>query len=254
MDSLDILWEDPYGLAVNKPAGLLTQPAQARSVEPSLEGSIRAYLCPESPLSVYLGTVHRLDRPVSGVILWAKTTKAARRWAEQFAERLARKTYWAIVETSALADNLASAAQAEVWTDWLTAPDRVGQARVVATGTPGSVEAITAIEWGPVVNAVDGHPPCRWLRLHPRTGRTHQLRAQTTARGCPIVGDAAYGSQVAFDQGIALHARALRINHPIRHEPMTIEAELPPAWNSWTVGSPGLIQRLSQTRFPESAV
>ena len=255
MDLLDILWEDPHGLAVNKPAGLLTQPSEARSIAPTLEGSIRRYLCPEAPANVYLGTVHRLDRPVSGVILWAKTSKAARRWADQFAKRQAQKTYWAIVETPAVLNDHPSETATEVWTDWLTAPDRAGQARVVPAGTGGAVEAITAIEWGPEVISPDGHPRWRWLELHPRTGRTHQLRAQAAARGWPIVGDSTYGSRVPFDQGIALHARRLRIDHPIRHEPLTIEAGPPPAWEGWIAGSPELNRWLTHhTRCPESGV
>ena len=246
VDLLNILWEDPHGLAVNKQAGLLTQPSEAGSDAPTLEGLIRRYLCPEAPASVYLGTVHRLDRPVSGVILWAKTSKAARRWADQFAKRQAQKTYWAIVATATIADELTSGRPAEVWTDWLTAPDRAGQAQVVPTGTKGAVEAITAIEWGPEFIPSVGHPQCRWVQMRPRTGRTHQLRAQAAARGCPIVGDSTYGSRVPFDPGIALHAWRLRINHPIRHEPLTIEAGLPAAWNDWIDGSPELTHWLTR--------
>src|SRR3982751_2969190 len=94
--ALRILFEDSHCLAVAKPAGVLTQ--RGASGEPTLEAEVRRHLRPDDPASAYVGTVHRLDRPVSGVILWAKTPKAARRWAEQFARREVRKEYWAIVE------------------------------------------------------------------------------------------------------------------------------------------------------------
>src|SRR4051794_11495719 len=95
-EPLVVLFEDPHCLAVVKPAGLLTQGTAAG--EPTLEAAVRRYLTPGAPASPYLGTVHRLDRPVSGVVVWARTPKAARRLADQFARRAARKEYWAIVE------------------------------------------------------------------------------------------------------------------------------------------------------------
>ena len=95
-EPLVVLFEDPHCLAVVKPAGLLTQGTAAG--EPTLEAEVRRYLNPGAPGAPYLGTVHRLDRPVSGVVVWAKTPKAARRLAGQFARRTARKEYWAIVE------------------------------------------------------------------------------------------------------------------------------------------------------------
>src|SRR4051812_47677741 len=98
-EPLTILFEDAHCLATVKPGGELTQGTSAGG--PTLEARVRRYLNPRDPASVYLGTVHRLDRPVSGVILWAKTLKAARRLAGQFAARQARKEYWAIVEGTA---------------------------------------------------------------------------------------------------------------------------------------------------------
>src|SRR4051794_17912786 len=91
-----VLYEDAHCLAVAKPAGMPTQGAPTG--EPTLEAAVRRYLRPHDPSTVYLGTVHRLDRPVSGVVIWAKSPKAARRLADQFARRQARKEYWAIVE------------------------------------------------------------------------------------------------------------------------------------------------------------
>lgn len=133
MPNLDVIWEDAYGLAVNKPAGLLTHQARSGAQELTLEALVRGYLRPSDPSSVYVGTVHRLDRPVSGVILWAKTPKAAHRWADQFAKRTTRKEYWAILER----EPMHVPALTDRWDDWLTKPERSGRARVVDVGTLG---------------------------------------------------------------------------------------------------------------------
>ena len=222
-DELAVLWEDPHGLAVSKPAGLLTQGHAPGAT--TLEAMIRSYLRPEDPASVYLGTVHRLDRPVSGVILWAKTPKAARRWAEQFARREARKEYWAIVEGDGSRPGISG-----TWEDWLTSPDPGGCARVVEAGSAGSVRALTRFEVGENPALPEG---CRWLKLWPETGRTHQLRVQSSARGWSIVGDSIYGSRRPFEAGIALHARSLTVEHPITRRSITIEAPLPDSWSGW---------------------
>src|SRR5262249_47657485 len=95
---LDVLFEDSHCLAVNKPAGLTAQDTGSGPPRPSLEALVRAYLDPIQPSGAYVGTLHRIDRPVSGVVLWAKTRKAARRLARQFERRTARKEYWAVVE------------------------------------------------------------------------------------------------------------------------------------------------------------
>ena len=219
---LTVLWEDPHGLAVNKPAGMLTQGDPAE--EPTLESLVRSYLRTNDPASVYLGTVHRLDRPVSGVILWAKTPKAARRWSEQLAARKARKEYWALV-----AGDRSDFEPSGTWGDWLLKPDQVGRARISEVEAPGASRALTRYTVG------QGEGPTvpvgsTWLQLFPETGRTHQLRAQLAHRGWPILGDATYGSTWGFPQGIALHARRLTIEHPVLRRPIVIEAPLPDAW------------------------
>jgi 23S rRNA pseudouridine1911/1915/1917 synthase len=223
---LTVLWEDPYGLAVAKPAGLLTQGPPGG--EDTLEAQVRRHLRPEDPASVYLGTVHRLDRPVSGVVLWAKTPKAARRWAEQFARRSAQKEYWAIVEAEGVAGLLATSG---TWDDRLTSPDALGRARVVAESEgAGASRALTRFEVGVGKVVPEG---LAWLKLRPETGRTHQLRAQAAARGMPIVGDSTYGSTRDFPEGIALHARSLTVEHPIVRRSIAFEAPLPASWSGW---------------------
>ena len=218
-----ILHEDPHLLVVNKPAGLLTQGRVGG--EPSLETRVRAYLAPDDPASVYLGTVHRLDRPVSGVVLWAKTAKAARRLADQFSKREARKEYRAIVAGRPTADRGG-------WEDWLCEEDTgLGRVQVCLAGTPRARRAFTRFELdpGPDRTLPEG---TSGLRLFPETGRTHQLRVQAASRGMPILGDSLYGSDRAFPEGIALHARSLEIAHPISDLRMTFRAPLPEAWDA----------------------
>ncbi|WP_435010343.1 RluA family pseudouridine synthase [Tundrisphaera lichenicola] len=224
---LTVLWEDPHGLAVAKPAGVLTQRARKDTGEVTLEDLIRAYLAPDDPNSVYLGTVHRLDRPVSGVILWAKNPRAARRWSEQFALRQVSKEYWAVVEGDV--DQMTASGR---WEDWIVPPDELGRARLVPVDTPSSVRASTTYEIGRKQKLPEG---LTWLKLRPETGRTHQLRCQVAGRGIPIVGDQTYGALRPFRVGIALHARALSFDHPIRRQAMTVEAPLPESWEGWIV-------------------
>lgn len=219
-EPLTILYEDPHCLAVIKLAGELTQGVPADG--PTLEGAVRRHLCPEDPASVYLGTVHRLDRPVSGVVLWAKTPKAARRLAAEFASREALKEYWAVVEGVVPVTGLAVA-----WEDWLLSPERSGVARTVDLGAPGARRAVTRMR----TDRADALPEqTSWLRLWPETGRTHQLRVQASSRGLAILGDRVYGSNRPFGPGIALHARSLRIRHPILRGPLELVAPLPSCW------------------------
>lgn len=204
-DSLSILFEDDHCLALDKPAGQFSQGPWAPEGEITLETAVRLYLDRADPHSVYLGFVHRLDRPTSGVILWAKTEKAARRLATQFEKRSARKEYWAIVESAATqgeSDGTTPAGVAttntglpvgeQVWRDWLTRADQTGRVSAVCEGAPGAREAVTRVC---VNDAVSGLPRgCCWLKLWPQTGRTHQLRIQAARRGTPIVGDVIYGA------------------------------------------------------------
>lgn len=220
-ESLTILLEDAHCLAVVKPAGALTQGAGGEG-EVTLEARVRRYLNPDDPDSVYLGTVHRLDRPVSGVILWAKTPKAARRLAAQFAARQAHKEYWAIV-----AQTPTPLEEAGEWNDWLTDPDRAGVAHALEAQGPGTRQARTRFRKG-AASRLPEHSD--WLRLWPETGRTHQLRAQAAHRGRTILGDRTYGSDRPFPQGIALHARGLQVLHPVLGTAIDLLAPVPATW------------------------
>ncbi|MBV8382451.1 MAG: RluA family pseudouridine synthase [Planctomycetaceae bacterium] len=231
-ESLLILYEDSHCLAVVKHAGLLTQGIPGR--ESTLEEAVRRHLRPDDPASAYIATVHRLDRPVSGVVVWAKTPKAARRLAAQFADRQAVKEYWAVVEETPGASE-PSLDAAGAWDDWVTPPDASGVARAVAPRAPGARRAVTRYQCD---RAGRLPPGTAWLRLWPETGRTHQLRAQAAARGAPILGDSTYGSTRPFAPGIALHARALTIEHPILRRAICLVAPLPDAWSEQGIRLP----------------
>ncbi len=237
--SLHILHEDADCLAVVKPAGQFTQGTWAPPGEITLEQAVRLHLDPDRPESAYVGIVHRLDRPTSGVLIWAKTPKAARRLSGQFEGRRVEKEYWALVECDEAVRRAGPAAEdvslavESVWTDWLTRTARTGWAEVVAPEAPGARLAVTRVAVHASPSLIAGFA---WLRLWPETGRTHQLRAQAASRGLPILGDHDYGAKTPFGPySIALHARELRLRHPTLHTAMTLLAPLPAHWTSFGV-------------------
>jgi 23S rRNA pseudouridine1911/1915/1917 synthase len=221
-EPLVVLFEDAHCLAVAKPSGLLSQVMP--NGEPSLEDEVRRYLCQADPASVYLGPVHRLDKPVSGAIVWAKTPKDARRLSDQFMRRTVHKEYWAVVEGSPATDE-------GIWNDWLCI-DRstgLGRGQVCSPQAPRARQATTRFQKRQAEQLPAG---CTWLRLWPETGRTHQIRVQAAARGLLMLGDWLYGSQASFPRGISLHARTLTFRHPALHQPVTVTAPLPSEWSA----------------------
>lgn len=228
-DSLVILHEDNHCLAVAKPAPLLTQGVASGAV-PSLEALVKEYLKERYGKSgrVYLGIPHRLDRPVSGVVLFARQTKSAQRLAEQFRQHQVRKIYWAIVQGEVQPDE-------GQWDDWLRKLPEEARTEIAEAGSPGARQAILRyrrLRLG-----------AGWtlLEIELETGRMHQIRIQAASRGWPILGDALYGSTQSFgppaelprDRIIALHARSLTFLHPIRFEPITVTAPLPEPWREF---------------------
>ncbi|HTU91114.1 MAG TPA: RluA family pseudouridine synthase [Gemmataceae bacterium] len=232
LDPKTILFEDNHCLAVAKPAPLLTQGVPPGI--PTLEAMVKAYLKERyrKPGNVYLGIPHRLDRPVSGVVLFARNTKAARRLAEQFQNRQVRKVYWAVVEPS-LGGELPPA-EGE-WEDWLLKVKEQARGERVTADTAGARRAVLRYR------RLRADAGGALLEMEPETGRMHQIRVQAASRGWPVRGDVLYGSRLPFgpaaelprDRIIALHARSLTFLHPIRYEPLTVTAPLPPAWDEW---------------------
>jgi 23S rRNA pseudouridine1911/1915/1917 synthase len=223
--ALPILFEDDELIALNKPAGLSSQSPPIAG--DSLETLVRTYLTRGDASPAYLGLVHRLDRPVSGVVLWAKTTRAARILARQFERRQVQKTYWALVEGSpTFADAL--------WEDWLVREQTgLGRVQVCRPGTPRAQLARTRAQ----SNRADELPPdTAWLVLRPETGRMHQLRVQCAHRGMPVVGDMVYGATRPWaEHAIALHARSITVKRPGTGEALTLVAPLPVRWGRLVV-------------------
>jgi 23S rRNA pseudouridine1911/1915/1917 synthase len=217
----EILYEDNHCLVVNKPAGMLSQGDETG--EPSLVGWTADYwkVRYNKPGNVYVGLIHRLDRPTSGAVLLARTSKAAGRLADQFRKGEIRKVYWAIVE------GRIEEPEGE-WVDFLDKDRDANRVRVVDDEGEGKEARASwrVLRIGPAVTKVE---------LRPSTGRSHQLRVQLARRGWPIVGDRKYGASrmLRADDGdyrIALHARELSFRHPTKGEVISVVAPVPGDW------------------------
>lgn len=194
-------------LVAVKPAGLPT--ANAPRGAASLFTLVQAYL----PRGHFIGVVSRLDAPVSGLVVMAKTRAAAADLARQFRERTVEKTYVAVCGGR-------FPAPVDTWVEWhddIARPDAAG-------GHEGPQTAQTRAR---VMNRAG---EVSLVELVPLTGRRHQLRVQLASRGCPIVGDRLYGSRLPFNDGIALHAAQLVVTHPVSGKPMPFAAAIPAAW------------------------
>ena len=221
--TLEVLHVDNHVLAVAKPAGLPVVPDA--SGDESLLDRAREWVRREfqKPGNVFLGVVHRLDKPVSGVLLFARTSKSAARLSEQFRENLIEKVYWAVVEAKP-SGSKGSFAPAGTLEDWLKKDAIKGMVEVVPPETEGAKQALLHY------NVKAEHDGLVLVEILPQTGRTHQLRVQLSSRARPIYGDAKYGSPFSLGTGIGLHARSLTFLHPIQKEPITLKADVPKTW------------------------
>lgn len=209
----EILYEDNHLLVVNKPAGMLVQEDDTGDLDLLTWG--KGYLKAKyaKPGNVYLGLVHRLDRPVSGVVALGRTSKAAARLSEQFRTRAVEKIYWALAEGEAppageLRQRIAR-----------------GPGKSSRTAGPGEGKhAELAFRRLAFTRGVS------WLEVTLGTGRHHQIRLQLSGAGLPILGDVRYGARTAFGGQIALHARSLAFDHPVKEERLRFEADPPVAW------------------------
>jgi 23S rRNA pseudouridine1911/1915/1917 synthase len=229
---LKVLYEDNHLLVVAKPVGLPTQGALAD--RESLVKQAKEYLRQKygKPGNVYLGVVSRLDSPVSGVVVFARTSKAAARLNEQFRNRTVEKIYWALVE------GRVEPAEAEC-VDWLKKDERQQRMEVVRKPVGGENKASEKRTGGAVqarlkYKRLKVSSKSSLLEISLETGRKHQIRVQLAARHHPIVGDAKYGSQRKFAGGIALHCRRLVIEHPIKKTPLELTAPPPKTWKEFT--------------------
>ncbi|UOR05622.1 RluA family pseudouridine synthase [Hymenobacter aerilatus] len=212
----EILFEDNHLLIINKPAGLLVQ-GDATGDEP-LSAKAEEYLRfkYKKPGAAFIGVAHRLDRPVSGVVALAKTSKALSRLNEMFRDNKVHKTYWALIGKAPeeLAGHL---------THWLVKDPIRNVTKAYPKLHPQGQKSELDYQ-------VLGQAGTRWLvQVNPITGRPHQIRTQlSTGLGTPIVGDVKYGFLAPLpDVSIALHARQLEFNHPVTKEAMCFRAPLP---------------------------
>jgi len=217
-EDLEVLYEDNHLIAVYKPAGVLVQ--EDRTGDRTLVDTVKAWLKLryDKPGNVYLAVLHRLDRPVAGVVLFAKTSKAAGRVAADFRERRIYKVYRAVV------DHAPSPAQARVEHHLLRDKDR-RRTEVVPAETPGAKAAMLSYR------TVERDGDTALVEIHPQTGRPHQIRVQMAAIGSPLRGDTKYGGKgSARDGRVALYSCEITFKHPTRGEELTIRTHAPAGW------------------------
>ncbi len=214
---MNILYEDNHIIIVNKASGEIVQ--GDKTGDAPLGDAVKDYIKEKynKPGAVFLGVVHRLDRPVSGVVVFARTSKALSRLNEMFRTGAVKKTYHAIVPTIAN-----TSTDWRTLTHWLTRNERQNKAYAHQREVVGSKKAVLdyrRIGQGDRYSLVE-------VRLH--TGRHHQIRCQLSAVGMPIKGDLKYGSPRSNPGGsISLHARNVCFEHPVSHEQINVTAPYP---------------------------
>ncbi|HRG58356.1 MAG TPA: RluA family pseudouridine synthase [Bacteroidia bacterium] len=220
VDFLDVLYEDNHIIAINKKSGDIVQ--GDKTGDKPLSDYVKDYIKVKNnkPGEVFLGTVHRIDRPVSGIVLFAKTSKALARLNEMFQKKEITKTYWAVVKNKPpqkegklehflLKDEARNKSKAHV--------------NQVKNSLPSTLE----------YSVIASSDKYFLLEINPHTGRHHQIRAQLSAISCPIKGDVKYGAERQNnDASIHLHARKVSFIHPVKKENITIVAA-PPKDNLW---------------------
>ncbi|MCA9242151.1 MAG: RluA family pseudouridine synthase [Planctomycetales bacterium] len=218
-----VLYEDNHLLAIAKPPGIVTQ--GARGGVATLLDEAKQYITNKyhKPGNVYLGVVSRLDAPVTGVVLFARTSKAAARLSAAFRNREVDKQYLALVE--GVPDPPAGRLS-----HFLRKDERHRKVHVTSEAAPDATHAELSYE------TLGTRGDQTLLLVKPVTGRKHQIRVQLAKLGTPIVGDRKYGSTIEIKEGIRLHAWRLGLEHPVRKEPLVIEADLPQSWPEWRRG------------------
>jgi 23S rRNA pseudouridine1911/1915/1917 synthase len=210
-----LLYEDNHLLVVNKLPGQLVQ--GDKTGDAPLGEHLKAYLKEkyQKPGEVFLGVVHRLDRPVSGVVIFARTSKALERMNERFREKKVRKTYWAVVKNAPPADS-------GTLIHYLVKNEATNKSKAHDREIKGSSRSWLDYR---VLARSDRYV---LLEVTPHTGRHHQIRVQLAAMGCPIRGDVKYGyDRTNADGSIHLHARQVAFEHPVKKTDMVITAPVP---------------------------
>jgi 23S rRNA pseudouridine1911/1915/1917 synthase len=214
-NNLQVLHEDNHIIVVNKRAGDIVQ--GDKTGDKPLSDVVKEYIADKynKPGNVYLGVVHRLDRPTTGIVLFSKTSKALPRLNKLFAEKTAKKTYWALVKNRPPKTN-------DTLIHWLKKNPKNNKSRAYIKEVDQSKKAILHYK---VIKKLDNF---YLLEIDLETGRHHQIRVQLASIGCPIKGDLKYGfDRSNKDASISLHARTLRFIHPVKKEGLVITAPLP---------------------------
>ncbi|MFN8310926.1 MAG: RluA family pseudouridine synthase [Chitinophagales bacterium] len=212
---LDVLYEDNHLLIVNKPAGVLSQ--VDKSGDESIETLAKKYLKEKynKPGEAFIGIAHRIDRPVSGVLVLARTSKALTRLNEMFRNREIKKTYWAVVENKPERDTA-------TLVQWLKKNEKKNMSH--AFNEERSDAQRSELTYHYLASSNNYH----LLEVDPLTGRHHQIRVQLASMGCIIKGDLKYGAKRSNSDGsIHLHARSIKFVHPVKKEEMVITAPVP---------------------------
>ncbi|MFI3332158.1 MAG: RluA family pseudouridine synthase [Rikenellaceae bacterium] len=222
----DIIYEDNHLLAVNKRCGDLVQPDP--NGESALEDQVKAYIKvrDNKPGEVFLGVVHRIDRPVSGLVLFAKSSKALVRLNELIRDRKIDKRYWAVVEGH-------PSIEPTELTHHILKDPKNHRSRAYDSPKAGTKEAKLRYQ------TIGASTNYSLVEVELFTGRHHQIRAQLSKVGCPIKGDLKYGSKRSNPNGgIMLHSRSMSFLHPVRKEPITITAKSPSGDSLWDLFEP----------------
>jgi 23S rRNA pseudouridine1911/1915/1917 synthase len=212
---MEILFEDNHLIAVNKKPGEIVQGDKTGDIP--MSESLKEYLKEkmQKPGAAFLGVVHRIDRPVSGVVIFARTSKALSRMNELFREKKVKKTYWAVVKNK-------PAETSGSLIHYLKKDEAKNKSKAFDNEVPGSLRSWLDYK---LVGQSDNY---FLLEINPLTGRHHQIRVQLAAIGCPIKGDVKYGFARTNDDGsIHLHARRVEFTHPVKKEDILITAPVP---------------------------
>lgn len=225
MDNIKVLYEDNHLLAVNKPAGWLVHADETGDA--TMSDWVKEYIKVRynKPGDVFLGVIHRLDRPVSGALVFARTSKALTRMNRLFKERQVEKVYWAI--TDQRPDPLEG-----TLVDYIEKDRSRNIAKAYDKPSRRHPDAKKSILEYKLIGQIGTHS---LLEVRPHTGRPHQIRVQLSRLGCPIRGDLKYGFTMPNQDGsIHLHCRSLSFIHPVKKEPVRIEAD-PPSDQIWNL-------------------
>ena len=212
---MDILYEDNHLIIVNKRCGEIVQVDKTGDI--SLEQTVKEYLKKKynKPGDVFLGVAHRVDRPVSGIVLFARTSKALVRLNQMFQDKVIRKTYWAIVKDC-------PPKESDTLVHYLRRDSQKNRSFCYTEEKPDTKKAI--LHYKHLYSSDRYH----LLEIDLETGRHHQIRSQLAAIGCPIRGDLKYGYPRSNpDGGISLHARQICFNHPVKDEKFNLLAPTP---------------------------